>query len=157
EEVVRAARSQRIVDLRVLDDPIDQGHVWQVRESALGATSFVPGQPDAWPGWEDSAVHPARLGDYLRDLRALLEPDGMRASLYGHFGMGCVHNSLPFDFGSHHGVAEFRRFMREAAELVVRHGGSLSGEHGDGQARAELLEIMFGRELVQAFREFKAI
>ncbi|WP_376797193.1 FAD-binding and (Fe-S)-binding domain-containing protein [Thermogemmatispora sp.] len=131
--------------------------LWEVRESALGASTFVPGQPLKWEGWEDSAVHPSRLGAYLRDLRALLDRYGYQANFYGHCGEGCVHMRASFDLESQEGIRQFRAFMEEAADLVVRYGGSLSGEHGDGQARAELLPKMFGPELLAAFREFKAI
>ena len=79
-----------------------------------------------------------------------------KGSLYGHFGHACVHTRLNFDLQSKEGIAKFRKFVEEAADLVVSYGGSLSGEHGDGQARAELLPKMFGPELMQAFREFKS-
>jgi FAD/FMN-containing dehydrogenase/Fe-S oxidoreductase len=131
--------------------------VWEVRESSLGVISYVPGEPLTWEGWEDSAVAPEKLGNYLRDLRKLLDSFSYRSTLYGHFGHGCVHNRVNFDLQSRDGIAHFRKFMEEAADLVVSYGGSLSGEHGDGQARAELLPKMFGPELLQAFREFKAI
>jgi FAD/FMN-containing dehydrogenase/Fe-S oxidoreductase len=141
---------------RLLTDQ-EAPRVWGIRESGLGATARVPGQRPAWPGWEDSAVDPARLGDYLRELRKLCDRYGYHAALYGHFGQGCVHTRIDFDLGTAAGVATFRSFMTEAAKLCVRFGGSLSGEHGDGQARAELLPIMFGSELVNAFAEFKRI
>ena len=128
---------------------------WEIRESSLGATSFVPGEPMAWEGWEDAAVAPEKVGGYLRDLRKMVNAFGYTGSFYGHFGDGCVHNRLSFDFKSSEGIAKFRRFIQEAADLVVSYGGSLSGEHGDGQARAELLPKMFGPELVEAFRKFK--
>ena len=131
--------------------------VWEVRESALGATSHVPGEPLSWEGWEDSAVTPENLGRYLRDLRKLMNGYGYRGVLYGHFGHACVHTRTNFDFETRDGVAKYRKFVEEAADLVVGYGGSLSGEHGDGQSRAELLPKMFGPELVQAFREFKAL
>ncbi len=131
--------------------------VWEVRESSLGAISHVPGEPLTWEGWEDSAVAPDKLGGYLRDLRRLMTNYGYRGTLYGHFGDGCVHNRTNFDLQSQDGIAKYRQFMDEAADLVVSYGGSISGEHGDGQQRAELLPKMFGPELVQAFREFKAI
>jgi FAD/FMN-containing dehydrogenase/Fe-S oxidoreductase len=142
--------------LRLFTDKQTAAHVWSVRESALGATSHVPGEPHNWEGWEDSAVAPEKLGGYLRDLRKLIDAFGYKASFYGHFGDGCVHNRISFDLQSKLGVANFRKFMEEAADLVVSYGGSISGEHGDGQARGELLEKMFGPELVQAFREFKS-
>jgi Fe-S oxidoreductase len=135
----------------------EQAHLWKVRESGLGATAFVPGQRDAWPGFEDSAVRPEQLGAYLRDLRRLFERYGYQPSLYGHFGMGLVHCRVQFDLQSSAGVAQYRAFMNDAADLVARYRGSLSGEHGDGQARGELLVKVFGTELTQAFREFKAI
>jgi FAD/FMN-containing dehydrogenase/Fe-S oxidoreductase len=130
--------------------------VWEVRESALGVTSHVPGEPMSWEGWEDSAVAPEKLGAYLRDLRKMMAAYGYRGSLYGHFGHACVHTRINFDLQSKEGIANFRKFMEEAADLVVSYGGSISGEHGDGQARGELLPKMFGPELIQAFREFKA-
>ena len=130
--------------------------VWEVRESALGVTSHVAGEPMAWEGWEDSAVAPEKLGGYLRDLRKMMAAYGYKGSLYGHFGHACVHTRINFDLQSKPGIAAFRKFMEEAADLVVTYGGSISGEHGDGQARGELLPKMFGPDLVQAFREFKS-
>jgi len=144
-------------DVAVVDDPGMQGHIWDLRESGLGATARVPGQPDSWEGWEDSAVPPERLGSYLRAFRALLDRHGYDAALYGHFGQGCLHCRIDFDLTTAAGIARYRSFVDEAADLVVAHGGSLSGEHGDGQSRAELLPKMFGPELVRAFAEFKAI
>ncbi|HZS02335.1 MAG TPA: FAD-binding and (Fe-S)-binding domain-containing protein [Chloroflexota bacterium] len=144
-------------DMKLYADPEQQAKLWEIRESGLGATAIVPGEPPAWPGWEDSAVPPARLGDYLRDLRQLIDRYDYTASFYGHFGQGCLHTRITFDFTTAAGIARYRGFMGEAADLVLRYGGSLSGEHGDGQARAELLPKMFGDELVGAFREFKAI
>ncbi len=152
----RLARQRPAASARVLTDPGEQARAWKVRESALGATAQVPGKPSSWPGWEDSAVPPERLGDYLRELTALLDGFGYHHALYGHFGQGCVHLRIDFDFRSDRGIADFRRFVGGAADLVVGFGGSLSGEHGDGQARAELLPRMFGPSLVGAFGEFKA-
>lgn len=131
--------------------------IWTVRESALGATAVVPGETIAWPGWEDSAVPPDRLGNYLRDLRKLIDTYHYRASFYGHFGQGCLHTRIDFDLETHAGIAAFRAFTYAAADLVLKYGGSFSGEHGDGQARAELLPKMYGPELVEAFSEFKRI
>ena len=130
--------------------------VWEVRESSLGATSHVPGEPLNWEGWEDAAVAPEKLGGYLRDLRKMMAAFGYKGSLYGHFGHACVHTRLNFDLQSQEGIAKYRRFVEEAADLVVGYGGSLSGEHGDGQARAELLPKMFGPELMEAFHKFKS-
>ena len=130
--------------------------IWEIRESSLGVTSHVPGEPLNWEGWEDAAVAPEKLGAYLRDLRKMMAAFNYKGSLYGHFGHACVHTRLNFDFESKEGIAKFRKFVEEAADLVVSYGGSLSGEHGDGQARAELLPKMFGPELMQAFRQFKS-
>jgi len=144
-------------DMRLFTGKDEQEKIWLIRESGLGATAFVPGREDNWPGWEDSAVPPERAGDYLRDLRTLFHRFGYDASLYGHFGQGCIHCRVNFDTATPDGIANWRRFLEEAADLVVRYGGSMSGEHGDGQARGELLEKMYGPEIVQAFREFKYI
>jgi Fe-S oxidoreductase len=142
---------------RLFTDEQQARRVWEVRESSLGAVSNVPGQPATWEGWEDSAVAPEKLGIYLRALRKLTDAYGFRCLMYGHFGDGCVHNRMDFDLQSVEGIKKFRSFMEEAADLVVSFGGTLSGEHGDGQARAELLPKMFGPELVEAFSRFKAI
>ena len=143
--------------MKLFEDPREARRVWIVRESGLGATAAVPGESHTWEGWEDSAVAPDRLGDYLRDLRKLMAKYGYRGALYGHFGDGCVHTRNDFDLLTPAGIRKFRAYVDEAADLVVSYGGSLSGEHGDGQSRAELLPKMFGPELVDAFREFKAI
>ena len=135
----------------------DAAAVWRVRESALGATAFVPGEPERFEGWDDAGIPPARLGDYLRQLTALMAEYGYRSPLYGHYGQGCVHLRINFDFRTVEGVRRFREFIDRAADLVLSLGGSLSGEHGDGQARAALLPKMFGPELIRAFQEFKAI
>ncbi len=140
------------------DDEAHEKQIWEIRESGLGATARIPGLSDTWPGWEDSAVSPDDLGDYLRDLQGLYDEYGyQQASLYGHFGQGCVHTRIPFDLTNPDGIAKFRSFIEEAADLVVRYGGSFSGEHGDGQARGELLPKMFGDDLIRAFGQFKAI
>jgi FAD/FMN-containing dehydrogenase/Fe-S oxidoreductase len=141
----------------VVVDRVQQQAFWTLRESAVGATAVVPGKPATYPGWEDSAVPPERLGAYLRELDALVGRFGFERTFYGHFGDGCLHLRSEFDFRTPEGLRAFRSFIEQAADLVVRHGGSLSGEHGDGQARAELLPRMFGPELVSAFREFKTI
>ncbi|MES5818462.1 FAD-binding and (Fe-S)-binding domain-containing protein [Streptomyces sp. RG80] len=153
--------SEHDPEVAFLDEPAHEEQLWQVREAGLGATAHVPGHPDTFEGWEDSAVPPERLGDYLRRLRGLFEEFGYQSdtgpSLYGHFGQGCVHTRIPFDLYSAEGVAGYRRFMERAADLVVEFGGSLSGEHGDGQSRGELLPRMFGERLVAAFGRLKAV
>jgi FAD/FMN-containing dehydrogenase/Fe-S oxidoreductase len=137
--------------------PADAARIWHVRESALGAMVFVPGEPHGWEGWEDAAVPPEQLGSYLRQFTALMREYGYRSPLYGHFGQGCVHSRINFDLESEPGIRKFREFIDRAADIVLAHGGSLSGEHGDGQARGALLPKMFGAELMRAFREFKSL
>ncbi|MGW4030561.1 FAD-binding and (Fe-S)-binding domain-containing protein [Streptomyces sp. NPDC004838] len=150
--IVRAAGA---LDGTVVSDAAAMRALWRVREDASGTATRTPDGAEAWPGWEDCAVPPARLGAYLRDFRALLTEHGLRGTPYGHFGDGCIHVRIDFDLISERGVAGFRRFSDEVAELVVAHGGSLSGEHGDGQARAELLPKMYGPELITLFGRFK--
>ncbi|HVC48330.1 MAG TPA: FAD-linked oxidase C-terminal domain-containing protein [Terracidiphilus sp.] len=137
--------------------PAEAAAVWHVRESALGAVVCVPGEPGRWEGWEDAAVPPERLGEYLRRITALMAQYGYTSPLYGHYGQGCVHMRINFDFDTDQGLRDFREFLDRATDVVIECGGSLSGEHGDGQARAALLPKMFGPELMQAFRAFKAI
>jgi FAD/FMN-containing dehydrogenase/Fe-S oxidoreductase len=153
EEIARGGS----VTARVFPATADQHRLWRIREAGLGATSHAPGEPLTWEGWEDSAVHPRDLGKYLRDLRALLNRHGFGGHFYGHFGQACVHTRTNFDLQSAEGIRRYRAFVSEAADLVVSYGGSLSGEHGDGQSRAELLPKMYGDTLVGAFREFKRI
>jgi FAD/FMN-containing dehydrogenase/Fe-S oxidoreductase len=147
--------------VKFLEDPALEDELWHAREAGLGATAHLPGQPDTFEGWEDSAVGPDRLGDYLRDLTKLFDEFGyssdLMPTLYGHFGQGCVHTRIPFDLYTAEGVEKYRHFMERAADLVVSHGGSLSGEHGDGQSRGELLVKMFGPRLIDAFAVLKAI
>lgn len=142
---------------KVIDDAKEEKHIWKIRESGLGATAFLPGTPDTWEGWEDSTVPPKHLGAYLRDLRKIYKKHGYQGAFYGHFGGGCLHTRINFDLVSPIGIRNYRAFIDEAADAVVRYGGSFSGEHGDGQSKAVLLPKMFGDTLVRAFGEFKAI
>ena len=136
----------------------EQHKVWAVREVGAGAGNAVPGVlEEPYAGWEDAAVDPARVGNYLREFSALLKKYGYRSSLYGHFGDGCIHGRITFQMRTRSGLDAMRSFMQEATDLVVKYGGSISGEHGDGQARAEFLPRMFGPEIMRAFREFKRI
>jgi Fe-S oxidoreductase len=145
---------------RIVTDPAQIARLWAIRETGASATALnlkgTPG-PDPVVGWEDAAVDPMRLGDYLREFQALVDRHGYRTSLYGHFGDGCIHARITFELRTPEGLARWRGFLREAADLVVKYGGSLSGEHGDGQARAEFLPAMYGAELMRAFREFKRV
>ncbi|MGW1773128.1 FAD-linked oxidase C-terminal domain-containing protein [Streptomyces sp. NPDC002104] len=150
-------RASDAVDTLLLTDPAAQRALWRIREDAAGTATRMPDGTMAWPGWEDCAVPPARLGAYLREFRALLAQHGLRGSPYGHFGEGCVHVRIDFDLVTGPGVARFRAFSSDLADLVVAHGGSLSGEHGDGQARAELLPRMYGPEVIGLFASYKRV
>jgi FAD/FMN-containing dehydrogenase/Fe-S oxidoreductase len=156
-DAMRALEGANSPTMRLYVDEEQQKKIWDLREAGLGATAFVPGQALTWPGWEDSAVAPEKVGAYLRDLCKLYEKYEYRAALYGHFGQGCIHCRVNFDLMSEPGRRKWRDFMEEATDLVTSYGGSLSGEHGDGQARAEFLYKMFGPELIDAFCEFKSI
>ncbi len=144
------------IEMRLFEKKEDQDAVWDIRELGVGS-SRIPEEEEAWPSWEDAAVPPRRLGDYLRDFDKLNRRYGYRYTLFGHFGDGCVHTRMTFGLKTPEGVRKFRAYMEEASDLCLSYGGSLSGEHGDGQAKGELLPKMFGQELVQAFREFKTI
>jgi FAD/FMN-containing dehydrogenase/Fe-S oxidoreductase len=159
ERVIAQARALRECSgIAHLADPREQTAVWQIRESGLGSSAFIPGRPRSWPGAEDSAVPPAALGAFLRGFDRILSQRNLRvATYYGHFGEGCVHARVNFDLASAPGIATFRAAMVELGELVGKLGGSLSGEHGDGLARSELLPTMFRPELIDAFRQFKRI
>jgi FAD/FMN-containing dehydrogenase/Fe-S oxidoreductase len=144
------------LDMKVIEDDADQKKLWHIREAGVGA-SRVPSVEEAWPSWEDSAVPPEKVGQYLREFDQMVDHFGYAYTLFGHFGQGCLHTRIAFGLRTPEGVAKFRAFMEEASDLVLRYGGSLSGEHGDGQAKGELLPKMFGPELIEAFREFKRI
>ncbi|WP_420918519.1 FAD-binding and (Fe-S)-binding domain-containing protein, partial [Streptomyces caniscabiei] len=154
DALVRAADA---ADALVVTDPAAQRALWRIREDASGTATRMPDGTEAWPGWEDCAVPPARLGAYLRDFRGLLRAHDLRGTPYGHFGDGCIHVRIDFDLLTPPGIARFRRFSEELAALVTSHGGSLSGEHGDGQARAELLPTMYGTEMVRLFEQVKGV
>ncbi|QCP53620.1 FAD-binding oxidoreductase [Trinickia violacea] len=143
----------------VVEDKLAQQRIWSIRETGASAValSVDPSKPDPIVGWEDAAVDPLRLGDYLRQFQALVDRFGYETCLYGHFGDGCVHARITFDIRTAEGVLKWRGFLREAAQLVVDFGGSLSGEHGDGQAKAEFLPIMYSADIMRAMEEFKAI
>ncbi|OBF94486.1 dimethylmenaquinone methyltransferase [Mycobacterium sp. 852002-51152_SCH6134967] len=156
--MIEAVQAAAGCDAKVLGDPAHKKQVWAAREAGLGATAYPPVGPETHEGWEDAAVPPHRLGDYLRDFHSLLDRYGYgTSSLYGHFGQGCVHTRIPFDLRTSDGIAAYRRFAHDAAHLVVDYGGSLSGEHGDGQSRGELLPIMFGHRVVRAFEKTKVL
>nr|WP_285546147.1 FAD-binding and (Fe-S)-binding domain-containing protein [Streptomyces lavendulae] len=153
----RLLRDADALDAALVTDPAAQRALWRIREDAAGTATRTPTGAMAWPGWEDCAVPPARLGAYLREFRALLARHGLHGTPYGHFGEGCVHVRIDFDLVSAAGRSRFRAFSEELAGLVVSHGGSLSGEHGDGQARAELLPRMYGPRVMELFGAYKDV
>ena len=144
------------LDSRVVTDPAEQQALWRIREDGAGLASRAT-TPAGQPGWEDAAVPPDRLGAYLRDFDALLAEHGYTGVPYGHFGEGCVHVRIDFDLPSTAGRAAYRRFVEAAARLAVGHGGSLSGEHGDGRARSELLPLMYDEVALGLFRRVKGL
>jgi len=156
EAVVRAMRAYSRSAIAV-DDPAAMKALWRIREDGAGILTRLPDGGEAWPGWEDAAVPPERFGAYLREFDALLARHGRRGVYYGHFGDGCLHVRIDFDLATRPGIANFRAFLEDAADLAVAHGGSLSGEHGDGAARAELLPRMYPPAIIAAFEEFKRI
>ncbi len=156
--IAEARKIRECTDVASLSDAREQAAVWQIRESGLGSSAFIQGRPRTWPGAEDSAVPPANLGAFLRGFDRILTRHALRvATYYGHFGEGCVHARVNFDLASAPGIATFRNAMTELGGLVTELGGSLSGEHGDGIARSELLPMMFRPDLIDAFRSFKKI
>ncbi|MBC9724246.1 FAD-binding and (Fe-S)-binding domain-containing protein [Streptomyces sp. TRM68367] len=161
-----ARRTAGFTGAEIVTDAARAGRLWRIREDGAGLATRLPGgtsRPkagggsEAWPGWEDAAVPPDQLGSYLRQFMDLLRRHGLQGAVYGHFGEGCLHVRIDFDFTTGHGAAVFRAFVTDAAELVAAHGGSLSGEHGDGQARSELLPLMYGPEVIALFEAFKSI
>ena len=153
----RLQRAGRMRDFVIATDPGERAQLWRVREDGAGLSSQRLDGVQTWPGWEDSAVAPEQLADYLEELLELIAVSGYTASLYGHFGAGCVHMRLDFELRTAGGRAKFASFIREAASIVTRFGGSLSGEHGDGRARGELLGLMYTMEMLSAFSEVKAL
>lgn len=151
------SKNEKPPTMNLCDDPAKEKRLWEVRESGLGATAWVPGEPKGHPGWEDSAVDPYKVGDYLKEFRQLFDKYDYHPSIYGHFGQGCIHCRVGFDLTTAHGIDKYKKFTVEASHLVVKYGGSNSGEHGDGQARGDLMDIMFGPDIMQAFRDFKSI
>ncbi|OAH16226.1 FAD-binding and (Fe-S)-binding domain-containing protein [Streptomyces jeddahensis] len=147
----------RMTGGRVVHSPAERRSLWRVREDGAGFAARLVDGSESWPGWEDAAVAPENLAAYLRDFRKLLATHGLTGVLYGHFGAGCVHVRIDFDLATDTGRAATRRFLTEAAALVVEHGGSLSGEHGDGRARGELLEVMYSHRMIRTFAAFKEI
>ena len=159
EAEARAAAARLIADAGCLDSLVVTGAparaLWRVREDGAGLGSRTPADAPAWPGWEDAAVPPRQLGAYLRDFAALMAEHGLDGLSYGHFGDGCVHIRIDFPFSSAPG--RYRRFVVAAAQLVGKYGGSMSGEHGDGRARSELLPAMYSAGAIEVMAAVKAI
>ena len=155
EGIVESSGRAEVQGAVVVVDPARTRSLWRIREASAGIVTRLPDGGEAWPGWEDSAVPPENLGDYLRDLYALLDELELRGIPFGHFGEGCVHIRISFDFGTEAGVARYREFIERASQLVRHYGGSVSGEHGDGRARSELLGIIYSPEALRAFAAFK--
>ncbi len=154
-EAIAREMAWATVDHAVVSDPARMRALWKIREDGSGIVTRGPGGVEAWPGWEDAAVRPEKFGSYLREFDTLLAQHGRRGAYYGHFGDGCLHVRIDFDLLTAPGVANFRSFLTDAADLAVAHGGSLSGEHGDGQARAELLSRMYSPRMLSAFGDFR--
>ncbi|WP_372352320.1 FAD-binding and (Fe-S)-binding domain-containing protein [Streptomyces sp. KL116D] len=155
--LTRLAQNGRLIQGRAAADPAERASLWRVREDGAGLSSRLASGGESWPGWEDSAVAPERLADYLADLRELLAEHELTGVMYGHFGAGCMHIRVTYDLRTEEGRKVFRQFTHQAAELVVRHGGSLSGEHGDGRARSELLPLMYSPAVMDAFSECRRL
>jgi FAD/FMN-containing dehydrogenase/Fe-S oxidoreductase len=149
------ASIKEIKDAKATADEHAMGEVTKIREAGLGVNAKIPNEPEYYPGWEDAAVPADRLGDYLRDFQKKLQEYGYNASIYGHFGQGCVHCRIDFDLFMAEGIEKYRAFVTDMAHIVTAYGGSISGEHGDGQCRGELLPIMYGEQITHAFWLFK--
>ena len=151
------------VDTVVYPPGAQASALWRIRADGAGLGGRTPpdgeggGDQQAWPGFEDAAVPPERLGDYLRDFTALMEEFDIDGLLYGHFGDGCVHVRLSMPLETPEGVAHSRAFLQSAARICAAHGGSVSGEHGDGRARGELLRFMYSPEMLDLFARVKHV
>ena len=149
------AAAARTDDVMILPAGPEAARMWRIRADGAGLAGRTPSGDQGWPGWEDAAVLPENLGKYLRDFDRLLAEYDLDGVPYGHFGDGCIHVriNLPLEDNA----VIFRRFLTDAAALVARYGGSLSGEHGDGRARSELLPAMYSAEAIKVFEQFKAL
>lgn len=162
EEAIGAAHAlieaSGCMDSRVVTDAAEATALWRIRADGVGLAGRTPiSREQAWPGWEDAAVPPESLGDYLRAFEALMKKHDVEGLAYGHFGDGCIHSRLNVRLETPEEIELFRAFMEEAAQLVASFGGSLSGEHGDGRARSELLKYMYPLEVLELFGQFKAL
>ncbi|MEU0500249.1 FAD-binding and (Fe-S)-binding domain-containing protein [Nocardia sp. NPDC005998] len=151
----KLCRSVGALDAKIVTDPGVAAALWRIRAEGAGLAGRTPAGHPAWPGWEDAAVPPEHLGAYLRDFAALTSDHGVDGLLYGHIGDGCIHVRLDLPIAD--APQRFRTFLHDATELVVRYGGSLSGEHGDGRARSELLSAMYSPDVLDVFAGYKAL
>ena len=156
EALAQAVARTAGVPHRVVTDPAEQATLWRIREDGAGLAARSLDR-QAQSGWEDAAVPPDRLGDYLREFDALLRDAGLDGVPYGHFGDGCVHVRIDFALDDGDGRRRFRRFVEDAADLVASYGGCMSGEHGDGRARSELLPRMYSAEALDLMRQAKRL
>ncbi|WP_433832442.1 FAD-binding and (Fe-S)-binding domain-containing protein [Actinoplanes sp. CA-015351] len=144
-------------DALVVQDPATQARLWRIREDGAGLAGRAPSDKPAWPGWEDAAVPPEKLGAYLARFDQLVTEYDMTSAPFGHFGDGCMHVRLDFPIDQPGGTKVLREFLTDAAKLVGEFGGSLSGEHGDGRARSELLPHMYSADAITLFGRIKHV
>ncbi|MGW5151834.1 FAD-binding and (Fe-S)-binding domain-containing protein [Rhodococcus koreensis] len=155
ELVIQLTAQGHLSEAKIVADPSERRSLWRVREDGAGLAARPLTGGQTWTGWEDSAVDPTRLPAYLRDFRQLLADHNRVGVMYGHFGSGCIHVRIDFDLNTDEGIEDMGRFVEAAAHLVVEHGGTLSGEHGDGRARSELLSIMYSSKVITLFASMK--
>ncbi len=153
-ELVAASHA---IDHRIVTDSSEAAALWRIRADGVGLAGRTPAGNQAWPGWEDAAVPPANLGAYLAEFDALMDRYGVVGLPYGHFGDGCIHVRIDLPLTREEDVPEFRSFMEDAARLVGKYGGSISGEHGDGRARGALLPHMYSDAAIKLFEKFKGL
>ncbi|MCW2700232.1 MAG: FAD/FMN-dependent dehydrogenase [Blastococcus sp.] len=158
DKAARVLADAGALDSLVVTGAAEAAAIWRIREDGAGLAARTSDGRPAHAGWEDAAVPVDRLGDYLREFEDLLDAHGLQCVPYGHFGDGCVHGRIDFPLGSgaDGGRARYREFVADAARLVAGYGGSLSGEHGDGRARSELLPLMYSPAVISLFERVKA-
>ncbi|WP_461022427.1 FAD-binding and (Fe-S)-binding domain-containing protein [Thalassiella azotivora] len=157
DAATRLASSVGALGSRVVTDAVEAAALWRIREDGAGLSARTPAGDPAHAGWEDAAVPPASLGAYLREFEALMADRGLTGLPYGHFGDGCVHIRIDFPLDAAGGTTVFRDFLHDAGRLAAAHGGSMSGEHGDGRARGELLPLMYSPQAIALFERVKAV
>lgn len=146
-----------MTDAQVLMDPKKQAQVWNVRKAGLGLLMSVRGDAKPIPVIEDVSVPVEHLPEYVSTVQKMVDRYGTSAAFYAHASSGCLHVRPLINLKTVEGVEAMREMAHEAAELAARFGGYMSGEHGDGLQRSELNEKIFGTEIYEKMREFKAI